>query len=512
MKNLFKTFNLCLASMAMLFMYSCQQDDVATVEKNGVEFIFTGDRVGNSNNAGRDNGEYVADCDMSLASYAIITMGGNDYTIDLKAWGDNYKTELVELDPGSYEVTSCMLYDADDNPLYATPMTGSEFGRFVDQSLPFSVEVEEYRKIEYDIDVLCVEDFTPPQFGFVFWNVNMKEVKNLCIFANFCEPEEGHKVATLYAEIYPSELATGPNELIWSGSADGDYESEDEANELLCLKFPYDASIPADEQSFYIKLYINDILFDGTMTLDRVDLINEEEGYLHLNENCKGDFDVFRNSYNIAWEDIVTGPPVNDVDFNDFVVKTTTFTDISTGYLNYKFDPLARGGVYNHAFRFWLPGTGYVISGEFASISEIDGNTAVTVYPNTREAFTTMNKNFVNVKCDGDVGTGISKTITIESAPVEFTFFLLSPFDANLGVSGSGGDYDLTAGNLFPTSTFMKDGQEYPNGFVTDQNWLWGQETVDIRTIYGNNFIINSTPIIAPATYSSFLYTGTGCP
>ncbi len=521
MKNLFKTFNLCLASMAMIFMYSCQQDDVATVEKNGVEFIFTGDRANNGNNAGRDdhgtNGviNFAEVCDMSLASYAIITMGGNDYTIDLKVWGDNYKTELIELAPGDYEVSSVQLYDGDDNPLYATPMTGSDFGNFVSQSLPFDVTVEKYRKIEYDVEVLCVEDFTPPQFGFVFWNIHMKEVKNLCIFANFCEPEEGHKVATLYAEVYPSELETGPNELIWSGSADGDYGSEDEANELLCLKFPYDASLPADEQSFYIKLYINDVLFDGTMTLDRVDMINEEDGYLHLNENCKGDFDVFRNSYNIAWEDIndSTDPNIqeNDLDYNDFVVRTTSFTDISTGYLNFTFEPLARGGGYSHAFKFWLPGTGYVISGDAASISEIGGNTAVTVYPNTRQAFTTMNENFVNVRCSGDVGAGIAKTITIESAPVDFTFFLLSPFDANLNVNG-GPDYDLTVGNLFPTSTFDKDGDIYPNGLITDLDWLWCQEAVDIRTVYGVNFTTNSTPTIAPATYSNFLYTGTGCP
>jgi hypothetical protein len=493
MKNLLKTFNLFLACTAMLFMYSCQQeDDSVSEEQAGVEFILNGDRVSNNKSSVTDGKNDVESCDMALASYAIIEMSGTTYTIDLKAWGESFKTDLIELDPGTYEVTSVQLYDADDHPLYATPTAASEFGAFVSQPLPFEVTVENFRKIEYDLEVLCIEEFTPPQFGFVFWDITIKEVKNLCVFTNFCEPDTGHEVASLEAFIYPNENATSEADLIWSGSADGDFDSEDEENELLCLKFPYDPSIPTEDQSYYIELYVNGVLFVGTMPLDRVDEINAENGYLHLNEDCDGDFDVFSNTYNIAWEDINDDGASNDCDYNDLIVKTTTFTDITTGHLNFRFEPVARGGGYSHAFKFWLPGTGYVISGDATDVQEVSGNTMVEVYPNTSQAFS-PNGNFVNTICGGTIGTGDVKTITVESAPSDFTFYLLNPFDANLNVNG-GPNYDLTIGNLFAPSTFIKDGQEMQNGLITDNTWKWVVDGVDIRTVYGNNFQTNFVP------------------
>ncbi|MFD0932647.1 hypothetical protein ACFQ0R_08590 [Psychroflexus salinarum] len=302
MKNLLKNLNLLFVCTVMVFMYSCQEDEIVSEETSGIEFVFTGDRVSNTADAkagdvklGSDDGKEFEVCDMSLASYAVVEMAGMSYTIDLNVWGDNYKTDLVEVGPGSYEITSCMLYDSDDNPLYATPTEGSEFGKFVDQALPFNVEVEDYRKIEYDIDVLCVENFTSPQFGFVFWDVNIKEVKNLCIFANYCEPDTGHLVATLEAFVYPNAEETSEADLIWSGFADGDFNSEDEENDLLCVKLPYDSSLPAEDQSYFIELFVNGELYQGTISLDRVDMINAEGSYLHLNENCDGDFDLFES-------------------------------------------------------------------------------------------------------------------------------------------------------------------------------------------------------------------------
>lgn len=499
MKNILKTFNLLVACLALVFMYSCQkEDDGVSEETSGVEFLLSGHRVeeakydSKSGKASKDGQKDDESCDMALASYAVLELGGMDYTIDLKAWGDSYKTDLIELDPGTYQVTSFQLYDGDDNPLYATPATGSEFGPFVSQSLPFDVTVENYRKVEYDIEVLCIEEFTPPQFGFVFWNVTIKEVKNLCVFANFCEPDSGHEVASLEAFIYPNEEQTSESDLIWTGSADGDYDSDDEANELLCLKFPYDPSIPTEDQSYYIELYVNGVLFEGTMPLDRVDMINAEDGYLHLNENCDGDFDVFSNSFNIAWEDLNGDEGSNDCDYNDFIVKTTTSTDIVTGDLIFEFEPLARGGGYDHAFKFWLPGTGYTVSGANL-VDDSSGNTMIEVYPDTNQAFSSTD-DFVNTKCNGATGTGNIVTVTVQNPPSNFTYYLLNPFDANLNVTNGGNTYDLTLGNLFTSSTFIKDGVELENGLITTGDWDWVVDGVDIRTVYGNNFQTNFVP------------------
>ncbi|MBZ9619127.1 LruC domain-containing protein [Psychroflexus lacisalsi] len=494
MKNLLKPFSLLFACIAMLFMYSCQDEEsTSQEEQGGVEFLFDGDRVSNAKSGIANAKNDAESCDMALASYAIIEMSGETYEIDLKAWGESYKTDLIELGPGTYQVTNVQLFDADDHPLYATPMAESEFGPFVSQALPFDVTVENYRKIEYDLEVLCIEEFTPPQFGFVFWDVTIKEVKNLCVFANFCEPDAGHAVASLEAFIYPNEESTSDEDLIWTGSADGDYDSENPDNELLCLKFPYDPSIPTEDQSFYIELFVNGVLFQGTMPLDRVDMINAEDGYLHLNENCDGDFDILSNSFNIAWEDLNGDGGTNDCDYNDFIVKTTTSTDITTGDLIFEFEPIARGGGYDHAFKFWLPGTGYSVTGA-SLVDDSSGNTMIEVYPDTHQAFSSTN-DFVNTKCNGATGTGNIVTVTVQNPPSNFTYYLLNPFDANLNVTGGGSTYDLTLGNLFTSSTFIKDGQEMKNGLITTGDWEWVVDGVDIRTVYGPNFDSNFTPI-----------------
>ncbi|MBZ9777404.1 DUF4842 domain-containing protein [Psychroflexus sp. CAK8W] len=490
MKNLLKPFSLLFACIAMLFMYSCQDEEsTSQEEQGGVEFLLAGDRVSNAKSGIANAKNDAESCDMALASYAVIEISGDTYEIDLKAWGDSYKTDLIELGPGTYQVTNVQLFDADGHPLYATPMANSEFGPFVSQALPFDVTVENYRKIEYDVEVLCVEEFTPPQFGFVFWDVTIKEVKNLCVFTNFCEPDAGHAVASLEAFIYPNEESTSEEDLIWTGSADGDYDSENPDNELLCLKFPYDPSIPTEDQSFYVELLVNGVLFTGTMPLDRVDMINAEDGYLHLNENCQGDFDIFSTSSNIAWEDLNDDAGRNDGDHNDFIVNVTTFTDITSGDLTFVFEPLARGGGFDHAFRFWLPGnsSNYTISSASSGVSASDvaGNTEVTVYPSTNSAFPSGN-DYVNTKCPGISEAGNIVTVTVDvSNASNFVYFLLNPFDANLDVTGGGNTYDLTIGNLFTTSTYTdRDGNQFPNALITPGDYKWLLDGFDIRDHY----------------------------
>ena len=506
MKRLFQTFNIALAGTALLFMGSCEKesDSVANQEQATVEFILSGSRATDAQASSKMGGatssyttfaeedgadDAESSCDMELASTAVLVIEDDTITTSLKTWQDSYKTDPIELDPGFHSVKSFTLLDENGDFLFSTPMENSDMGPFVSQALPYDIEVEEYKKLEYDLEVLCIEDFTPPEFGFAFWDVTIKEIKNLCIFANFCEPESGHEVASLKASIYPDEESTEPEDLIFEASADGDYDSEEDANELLCLKFPYDPSIATEEQSFYVELLVNDVLFEGTMPLNRIDEINEEDGYLHLNENCQGDFDVFSTTYNIGWEDLNDDGSANDVDYNDFLCEIESFTDTSTGELNFVFTPLARGGGYDHAFEFFLPGHGYMITGASSVIE--GGNTKVTVYPNTRQAAFGDSSSFINTKCGGTTGSGIVKTVQVDvSGASDFAYYLLNPFDANLDINND--SYDLTVGNLFPASTFKADdGQVLKNGLITPKDYQWVVDGKDVRDTYGPNFHTN---------------------
>lgn len=496
---------------SMVLMFSCQQQEIVDAP-TGVEFILAPDLVDVENGRLGQEQPVVGEgmCDLALADYAIIEIDGESYTVDIKLWGDNYKTNLIELMPGNYTVESFVAYDADDNALFATPMMESEFEKFVNVPLPIDFTVENYKKLQYDVEVLCVEEFTPPDFGFAFWDIDLKATKNMCIFFNYCEPDYGHKVATLGAWIYPSEASReemGEDAVIWSSTADGDFESDQETNELLCLKFPFDPDMELAEQEYFVVLDVNGVEYTATIDLT---LVEEYEGsYLHLNENCEGNIYPFENSYNISWEDIndrMADDDIqeNDLDYNDFVVNTTVF--YNEDGLNFNFDPMARGAGFNHAFRMWLPGTGYTISGDAMDVATTGGNTVVTVYEQTKDAFV-LNGGFVNVQCGGTISDGVPKTITIEDAPENFVYWLVNPFTANLNVNG-GPDYDLVLGNLFPTSTFTKGGDTFKNGLITPMSWAWPTEGTDIRNIYGDDFETDFVPDSPAADRpGSLLYT-----
>lgn len=79
MNNLSKTFNLLIAFFAMVFLYSCQNEegDSISEEASGVEFVLSGHRVADAKSDAKssDSAKDEEACDMALASYAVLTMG-----------------------------------------------------------------------------------------------------------------------------------------------------------------------------------------------------------------------------------------------------------------------------------------------------------------------------------------------------------------------------------------------------------------------------------------------------
>lgn len=500
-----------LSAFLMLLVFSCDQNEVADAP-TGVEFLLAPDVV--SSDYGRMQQEPVVGegkCDLSLAAYAIVEINGENYTVDIKQWGSDYKTNLIELMPGTYNVQSFVVYGDDNNPLYATPMQGSVFDNFVNMPLPIEFTVETYQKLEYNIEVLCIEEFSPPEFGFVFWNIDLKSTKNLCIFVNYCEPNFGHLVANLEAWVYPSEEETTENDLIWWAVTNT--EDQNPENDILCLKFPFDPDpqVTLEEQSYYVILHVNGVEFTGTIDLSMVDEINaSDKGYLHLNENCDGNFRPFETSLNIAWEDLNQSmdpdQQQNDLDYNDFVVQSTIFTDDNG--LNFHFMPKCRGAGFGHAFRMKLPGTGYILApGSDGMLSTMAGNTYITIYDNTANAFLPSG-GFVNVDCEGPMASGVEKTIILAKTPAEYTYYLLNPFTANLDVTATGCTYDLFLGALAADkSTFDIGGDTFHNGIITPKTWAWPIEGNDIREIYGNNFEVVFDPTVGARSNGEILYT-----
>ncbi len=290
-----KAYWRCMSGLLVLsFMFfACQDDAVEPVlEKGQVAFEISSSQVPDNYNspAGRTDQDIIVpigECDLENAAYAKVIVDEVEYTLDIQQWGDNYKTNLLELDPGEHVLSSFIVFTGADMPLSATPTVGSEFEKFVDNPLPIMFEVLPYRKLENLIEVLCIEEFEPPLFGFKFWNIDLKSLKYLCIFVNYCEDDYGHMVAPLTIMIFPSIEETELDDLIWEGSVGG-------AGELLCAKFPWDPDVDPELQTYYVVLMINGTPYTATIGIDFIDMINDSPGgYLHLNENCDGTFEPF---------------------------------------------------------------------------------------------------------------------------------------------------------------------------------------------------------------------------
>ncbi|MGK7397402.1 MAG: alpha/beta fold hydrolase [Candidatus Cyclobacteriaceae bacterium M3_2C_046] len=299
-----KTFSVIFITSLMMLMitllYTCQQDEFVDAP-SGVRFILSPGSVQNDGariNQDQDEFPQIGEglCDLVHAAYAKIVIEGilEEIEIPIKKWDADYKTDLVELEPGTYNILSFVVYNQQDVPIFATPAASSEFGAFVAEPLPLEFAVSIYEKSALQIEVLCVENFTPPQFGFSFWNIGLKTTRNLCIFGNYCEPASGHLVAEMEAWIYPDAQHTTATDLIWTARTDT--EDENPNNNLLCLKFPYDPEIPASEQTFYVMLRSENVFLTATLSLAEIDKINEMEGYLHLNKNCQENFEPFQIS------------------------------------------------------------------------------------------------------------------------------------------------------------------------------------------------------------------------
>jgi LruC domain-containing protein len=459
------------------FLYSCEiQDNVSVPGDNGVIFQLNVSDEGTNAREAQDNGVIIVEpgmCDMRNAAYAVVEVRYPDqttatFTLTINEWVDGFKTSLLELAPGAYEVISFVVLDENEQPLFATPTKGSEFEKFVTSPLPLSFVVRNYEKIENEIDVLCVEEHTPPEFGFKFWKINLKAVKYLCIFANFCD-ETGHKVAPLEVFVYPNEEES-PNDMIWHQETQG-------AGEILCFPLPYDPQLSLEEQQYYVVLYINGAKYVAWIGLDFVEAVNQSnKKYLHLNENCDGNVKPFRTQALLAWEDLITD--INDMDYNDLVVRSSVTGD--GDIVEMTFTPLARGAGYNHDLLIKLPKAGIEsVSGAASAIDDGDMK-VITVIKDAKLLF---GGDFVNTKCGG-VEKDMDDIVVTLDINKDFIYNLSTPYSPLLHVTTNTQPvekYDLEVWQITGNDTYKCGELDFPNGVKMDNmKWLWPIEEEQI--------------------------------
>ena len=146
----------------LLLSFSCQPEE--NVSPNTGYATFSLDKRDRIN--GRDK-------ETPTPAFVLLSVQGTngdkqeEIKLSLFSFGTGYLSENLELPIGDYQLTQFVVLDSSDRVIYATPYEGSEFAKYVTDSLPvdFNVNNDGTQVIAQVLPVL--EDDTPELFGYV---------------------------------------------------------------------------------------------------------------------------------------------------------------------------------------------------------------------------------------------------------------------------------------------------------------------------------------------------------
>ena len=201
-----------LLLMITAVMFSCKKNETTTVqpEQNYAEVSFNVNQI--FPEVDREDYPFgLPECSDTDPVYAHIVIMKSDLTtlafegdIDLFTlpFDPNLYTQAIKLmldgcdhvaggDAccNDFYVTQFMVYDAQDDLIYAAPLDGSDAQGWLDypdRQLDLLIHICEFTKYQYDIDVLCYEEAWYLEFGFVWFNVHEVVLCEVCFFGDIC--------------------------------------------------------------------------------------------------------------------------------------------------------------------------------------------------------------------------------------------------------------------------------------------------------------------------------------
>lgn len=266
----------------------------------------------------------IPDCSDAEPATAMIeySYGGNDYTATVDVLHDEsgYFTDYSEdlkipvPDGGSVTVTltGFVVYDAGDNELWVAPKNteDADFAGYVDNPLPFDFEVRDGTKPYIDVDVLCYDHRMANEYGYVFFDINQKEIFNFCLFGNYCTPSGRHYVASYSIDVWNYENEQKTEQLyddltlsVTDSNEDGIYEADP-----LCVALPDDPNSDDDQYWFEITILDTDE-YDADNVIVRQGVLTEMEAKLLFDEEDDGLLEYYH--FQVGCDDDDT-PPIFD--------------------------------------------------------------------------------------------------------------------------------------------------------------------------------------------------------
>ena len=163
-----------ICSLTLVFYNACDEDELST-PKGNVTFAVANLR--NDNNAGRN----LETLTPAFLLVDIDDENGNKLLVNrmmsLHPFGETYITENLELNKGNYKLSKFLVLDTTHTVIYATPLKGSDRGKYVNNTLPVYFSIAENTETHVVPQVLAVAaNDTPGSFGYASFDFDVVRV------------------------------------------------------------------------------------------------------------------------------------------------------------------------------------------------------------------------------------------------------------------------------------------------------------------------------------------------
>lgn len=280
---------LCFIAVLSLLFTSCSKDEEGiptSGEKATLSFgAIVNDLTGKSSSKQTTPGD-IPECSDADPAYVSIVLSQNGnpvvgtsqdpFEINLVA-GQVFTEEVpeLELEPGAYSLDHFMVYDSAGNLIWVAPK-GGPLAEFVDNPLPLDINLGAGVKKYVDVSVLCYDDRDVREYGYMFFEFDMNQAIEFCLFGNYCDEDGRHYPAAFSVDVW-----------MWNDGAMGTQIHNNVANSVELNEFGDYAGSPVciplpdtegeDEYYFEITLMDSDAYGDVTERIIRRGVINDTE-------------------------------------------------------------------------------------------------------------------------------------------------------------------------------------------------------------------------------------------
>ncbi len=230
----------------------------------------------------------------------------------------------LELVPGPYSLDYFAVYDENDVLIWLAPYGESEYTTWVGSALPMDFDLGAGTKKYVDVEVLCFDDRTVNEFGYLFFDLHPTQAIEFCIFGNYCDDNGRHYPAEYSVNIWSGDDNTG--DVIHSDvrntvemDANGDYSGT-----TVCVALP-DVGGEDTVDNYYVEITLlnSDAYGDVTEEVIRSFTLTDVQVRSLFDGEDALDYWHFREGVGCATDtppltDNGT-PPVIDVDTNIYI-------------------------------------------------------------------------------------------------------------------------------------------------------------------------------------------------